>query len=132
MSSSSRGVCNSGSCAIWDLRASAGGPLYNRSLDGQSANGDLNLDGAHCNSLAIDGSATSSAAGKTFLRNAIEIIEDAVGDDNGLCEANEDCLWAPNIGSYQGYSTPTAGYCNLGDGAGSELDGIRIFKYSIQ
>ncbi len=37
-----------------------------------------------------------------FLANAKEIFYDGVGDEDGLCEGDEDCLETPNIGSYQG------------------------------
>jgi len=37
-----------------------------------------------------------------FLANAVEIIGDGIGNENGLCESSETCLYTPNIGSYQG------------------------------
>ncbi|MDX1960949.1 MAG: hypothetical protein SFU98_20435 [Leptospiraceae bacterium] len=48
---------------------------------------------------------TFSTGTLTILRNAVEILNDGVGNENGLCEANEDCLLTPNIGSYQGHGT---------------------------
>ena len=36
----------------------------------------------------------------TVLRNAIEIIGDGIGDDDGLCGTNESCIYTPNIGAY--------------------------------
>ncbi len=39
----------------------------------------------------------------THLRNAIEILGDGIGNENGLCESVEQCLHTPNIGSYQGH-----------------------------
>ena len=38
-----------------------------------------------------------------FLRNAIQIQDDGIGNENTLCETNETCLYTPNIGSYQGH-----------------------------
>ena len=38
----------------------------------------------------------------TFLSNAVEITADGIGNDNGLCESAETCIYSPNIGSYQG------------------------------
>ena len=29
----------------------------------------------------------------------MEIIGDFIGDDDGLCESNEDCIYAPNWGA---------------------------------
>jgi len=38
-----------------------------------------------------------------FLKNSLEIVDDDIGNDNGLCETNEACLLTTNIGSYQGH-----------------------------
>jgi len=40
-----------------------------------------------------------------FMRNASELMFDGEGNDNGLCESYEDCLYTPNIGAYQGHGT---------------------------
>ena len=45
----------------------------------------------------------SDASTTIHLRNAVEIVDDTIGNDNGLCETNEVCLYTPNIGSYQGH-----------------------------
>ncbi len=37
-----------------------------------------------------------------YLENAVEIVSDNVGNDNGLCENFEVCLYTPNLGAYQG------------------------------
>lgn len=37
----------------------------------------------------------------TFLRNAVEVLFDNIGNDNGLCESGETCLYTPNIWAYQ-------------------------------
>jgi hypothetical protein len=34
--------------------------------------------------------------------SAFEILDDGVGDDDGLCESGEACVYAPNFGAYQG------------------------------
>jgi hypothetical protein len=128
-SPTSRGSCTSGTCQIWDLRANPAGPLYNKSFDGQNPNGTINTDGNTCSALTVSPMATMTAAGKTFLVNAIELEQDKIGNENGLCEAGEDCLWAPNIGSYQGTGGLSIGFCVVGDGMGPGLDGIRIFKH---
>ena len=47
----------------------------------------------------------SDASTTQFLRNAVEIMDDDVGDDDGLCEAAEHCIFTPNIGSYQGHGS---------------------------
>lgn len=38
-----------------------------------------------------------------LLRNAVEILDDGLGNDNLLCETGETCLYTPNIAAYQGH-----------------------------
>ena len=82
---------------------------------------------ADCN--AIDGATWNSGLSTcttTFLRNAVEIFGDGIGNENGLCESNETCLYTPNIGSYQGEgSLISAGA--FSDGA--ILTGITLMQY---
>ena len=62
----------------------------------------------------------------TYLRNATEIAGDNIGNDNGLCENGETCLYTPNIGAYQGHGTlVSAGTFTDGD----TLTGITLMKY---
>ncbi len=61
----------------------------------------------------------------TFLRNAVEILGDGMGNNNGLCESNETCLYTPNIGSYQGDGAFTTQVFT--DGA---LTGITLIQYA--
>ena len=46
---------------------------------------------------------TSLKCVSVFLRNAVEISDDFIGNDNGLCETGETCMFTPNIGAYQGH-----------------------------
>ncbi len=63
----------------------------------------------------------------TYLRNATEVVSDTIGNNNGLCESNETCLFTANIGSYQGHGTLiSAGVFTDGD----TLTGITLMKYS--
>ncbi len=52
---------------------------------------------------AAGGDWTSDKCSSVFLRNTVEIMCDGIGNENGLCESNETCLFTPNIGSYQGH-----------------------------
>lgn len=61
--------------------------------------------GATC--TPAGGTLTGAACLTTFLRNAYEILEDGIGNDNGLCESNEACIYTPNIASYQGHGNLT-------------------------
>jgi hypothetical protein len=40
---------------------------------------------------------------RSYLRWAQELIGDGVGNDDGLCDAGEDCVHMPNLGAYQGH-----------------------------
>ena len=61
----------------------------------------------------------------TFLRNAIEIIDDSIGNENGLCESNETCLYSPNLGGYQGHGN----LISAGAFTPGTLTGITLLKY---
>jgi len=45
----------------------------------------------------------SAKCSSVFQKNAVEVLKDYIGNDNGLCESDEMCLFTPNIGSYQGH-----------------------------
>lgn len=58
-----------------------------------------------------------ACSGRHFLRNAREIIGDRIGNDNGLCESGEACIATPNIGAYQGHGRYQTSQCTFQDGA---------------
>jgi hypothetical protein len=70
-----------------------------------------------------DGDATLGST--AFLRHAIEIAADGIGNDNLLCESNETCLYTPNIGSYQGHGT----LISAGAFTNGTLTGITLMRY---
>jgi hypothetical protein len=47
--------------------------------------------------------AQRGACETTHLEHAYERMGDRIGNDNGLCESGEHCIWVRNIGSYQGH-----------------------------
>lgn len=67
----------------------------------------------------------SDASTVTFLRNAVEIIGDFIGNDNGLCESNETCLYTPNIGSYQGHGN----LVSAGAFTDGTITGVTLMQY---
>lgn len=77
----------------------------------------------------------SNECGIYHLRNAREIIGDAKGNENGLCESNEDCLFTPNLGAYQGHGILRKAYSigpyHCGDipKSGGNLSQIRLFGF---
>ncbi|PJZ44231.1 hypothetical protein [Leptospira brenneri] len=109
-SDSTRGLC-SNNCRIfdWSLKSSdthfknthacpdPARPLLH--IVGGTANSEEN-----CQNL-VRGShyLGSNVCGIYHLRNAREIIGDAKGNENGLCESLEDCIFSPNLGAYQGH-----------------------------
>lgn len=64
-----------------------------------------------------------------YLKHAVEILGDKIGNDNGLCESDESCLYTPNIGGYQGHGNLiSAG--TFEDGVTADgLTGITLMKY---
>ena len=52
----------------------------------------------------------------------------AIGDDDGLCETDEHCLFTPNISSYQGHGALISAGAFTDGGAGG-LTGITLWKY---
>ena len=56
---------------------------------------------ADCTSRGGDWDGKSCTS--TFLRYAHEVLLDGIGNENGLCDAGETCIYAPNLASYQGH-----------------------------
>ena len=65
---------------------------------------------------ASGGTWSTGLCSTTFLRRAYERINDGIGNENGLCESNETCIFTPNIGPYQGHGPLVP--------AGNFVDGI--------
>ena len=66
---------------------------------------------ADCDDLKI-GSVYDSGGGNcktTYLRAAVEIPLDGIGNEDGLCDSDEHCLYSPNIGAYQGHESLVQG-----------------------
>jgi len=55
-----------------------------------------------CGQLVAGSQWIGGACQTRYLRNAVEIQGDGIGNDNALCEPSETCLYTPNIASYQG------------------------------
>jgi hypothetical protein len=56
-----------------------------------------------------------------MLRNSHELLGDAFGNDNLLCEWGETCVHMPNIGSYQGHG-PLVWLTTVSDGGGQQIE----------
>lgn len=105
-----RGPCVStisADCQISDLRIYKNSSLYDRSATGTAVNAS---PGFHLSMPVCTGVLDPAANAKTaplagsskFLAFAIE-GNIGLSNGNGLCEPGEVCLYAPNLGGYQGH-----------------------------
>lgn len=121
-----RGPCVAGTCRIWDWRLRASDrAVLGRSQDGQTDAAPF-APGEPCpGAVAGDDVATSSHG--TFLVNARELLDDELGDDDGLCETGEACLFSPSFGPYQGTGNARAlEPCRFQDGA---VAGVTMYAF---
>ena len=86
------------------------------------ANGTF-TPGAAC---PVNGSRTFTGPDGPALQYANEILFDEKGDDDGLCEANETCLFMPHIGGFQGDGGYTAP-CTFSQSGG--IGGVTLVSY---
>jgi hypothetical protein len=68
---------------------------------------------------------TSNQCYTVFLRNAVEIMDDGIGNENLLCESSEDCLFTPNIASYQGHGN----LISAGAFTDGNITGVNLWMY---
>lgn len=125
MSNDNRGKCSSGTCRIWDVSLSRFDTnILNRSYDFTNLNHEF-TDFDNCTYNGDDYLELVSAIGTKYMHLASEIIGDAIGDEDGLCEDNESCMYTPNVGAYQGHGT--IGTCTFNDGT---LGGIMMHGWN--
>lgn len=121
-SSTARGRCSTGTCRIVDVS------LKNSDTVALGALGTSLTPSAAC-PAAIAGSvyvADNNSITGSFLRLAKEVMGDASGNDNGLCESNETCTYAPDLGIYQGHGDFTSSSCTFTDGT---VSGVVMYGY---
>jgi len=139
-----RGFCSSG-CRIFDwslkktdpyLRNVNGCPDVTKPLTHVVGGSASTQEGCQ---LVLKGSkfVGSNTCHTYHLRNAREILGDGKGNENGLCESNEECLYTPNIASYQGHGSlkrayqVAPNYCqDVSANANTELKAIKLYQYS--
>lgn len=127
--SDNQGVCAAGDCRIWDFRLASSDTILRNTIGNGLAQNPPFVAGAACpapvhgNQVMTD----NQTVPNTFLLAAFEIVEDSVGDDDGLCESNEACIYAPNFGAYQGEGDYlAAGSCTFANGA---VSGVTMYAY---
>ncbi len=118
-----RDECQAGdTCRIYDLRPRTSDTVLRHAF------GVFPTDGscpAEANATVAENVVTDRLSSpNTFLRHAIENILDGRGDDDGLCESDEECTFAPHAGSFQG-DGPLARDCLVP--AGNGVTGVRLF-----
>jgi hypothetical protein len=125
--------CATGSyCAIWDWRLKAlDDEVLDKTKNGNNDN-DAFVAGATCSDILEGNDYVSDlmTTSNKFLLHAIEINFDGTGNDNGLCESNEACVYSPNFGYYQGEGNLT-GSCNFTGGVNTgDLTGIILKAFT--
>ncbi len=126
-------------CRIWDWGLSSSDTIVrNTSGDGVNPN-DTFEAGETCPDQVIGDNETLTSnvlllldnASYPYFKSSVEIISDGVGDDDGLCESNEHCLYTPNFGSYQGHGDLSE--CTFVDGGSisdPKITGVRMWGYT--
>lgn len=127
----SRGSCaNSGpsgtDCAVWDYSLSAGSSALN--VNGVFVPGGACPASVSGNTMETVTTTLTGGGTRKVLVNASEILNDAVGNDNGLCESGEACIFSPNVGAYQGHGGLAAVPCVFADDA---VSGVKMFGYQL-
>jgi hypothetical protein len=135
-----RDACISGeTCRIWDWRLANGdtgdagspsikdvNPLPN--ADDTITHSWSALSEAVCNRMpGASWDAGAARCTSTFLRHSIEILGDGLGNENGLCESNETCLFTPNFGSYQGHGD----LISVGTVDGGAISNVTLVRYEV-
>ena len=118
-------------CKIFDWRLASGDGIFkNKTNDVTSTNASF-TNGSNC-PTAISGSNTITDnvtyAPSTFLTNAFEIVGDSIGDEDGLCESNESCIYSPNLGVYQGEGDYRTNTCTFSDGT---VSSVKMYAYPV-
>lgn len=120
------GPCSSGNdCGIYDVRFSSNTSAIS------NVNGTFSASACPSSvdaSVAANVMTDSATAARTFLINAVEILLDDIGNDNGLCESGESCIFAPHIGAYLGEGDyENNGVCSYAGGNG--VVNYKIYGY---
>ena len=131
-----KGGWSSGTGRIWDWRlANSDTVLRHRSGNGSTANSTFVVGAAcpaevHGDQVATD---QMTPTANTYLLNAMEILDDSVGDEDGLCESDESCIYAPNFGAYQGEGTYSDNVCQFqDDGDTTQVQNVTMHAYSSE
>lgn len=123
--------CNTGmTCVIYDMAIkSTDTKILNKSDTLSAANSSFPSVSTDNCPAEVHGNVTivnQSSTPETFLKNAIEILGDQTGDEDGLCESSEDCIYTPNIGPYQGHGDYYTKTCAFQNGT---ITNVKMYAY---
>jgi hypothetical protein len=99
--------------------------LLDRSGDGLTANPPF-VVGAPCPAPAAGDRVIAAATGETYLRDATEVFFDARGNEDGLCESGEACIYSPNFGAYQGEGDYRGRACTF---VAATVTGVELYAH---
>jgi hypothetical protein len=117
-----RRQCNSGNCAIWDWRIAADDSAL-RNRNGVFQTGQPCPASVHGDQAMTDLQSTPN----TYLINALEVMEDLRGDEDGLCESGESCIFSPHVGAYQGEGGLRPAPCSFTNG---QVSGVTMYGHA--
>ena len=134
----SQGACAAGTCQIWDFRMKSDDvtTLYNHAYFNYTGNAipyaaKYTFSNAAACPTALDGTTQTfvdrnTDTANTYLVHAAEIMFDGIGDEDGLCESSETCIYAAHAGSYFGSGVYTDKTCTFTDGT---ISGVTMYAY---
>ncbi|MDX1959608.1 MAG: hypothetical protein SFU98_13620 [Leptospiraceae bacterium] len=107
------GRCSSGNCRIFDISLKSTDTVLKNRLSCPTSiapveqiwNTTSSTSDSICSNTVFPGSRLFALndCRSYYLANSIEILGDNLGNENGLCESNEQCVFTPNVGAYQGH-----------------------------
>ena len=107
--SNQQGRCTDGmTCRIWDWSIQASDAVVRNATSIPDGNASAVHYWVAANATECDqhngvwDQPTPGDCTSEFLLNAYERFDDNIGNENGLCESNESCVYLPNHGAYQG------------------------------
>lgn len=122
----SAGRCTTGICRIFDFRLKPADTHLRNTVNASTASAAF-VNGAAC-PAQLHGNMTFTdvhTSPRTYLRHAMEILGSG-GNNNGLCESNESCLYLPNFGGYQGTGDFWSNRCTFSNGT---VTGVSMYAY---
>jgi len=127
--SGNHGRCTSGMCRLWDWSLVQTDDKLRNIFPIPTGNDAGIYTWKAANSETCDkvkGAVwTGTKCQSTALKYSVELPGEG-GNDNGICEANEVCLYTPNLTSYQGHGEIVNSIFGTGDGS---IPGVTLKKY---